>query len=100
MPFRLLTPQEVSHKVAGRGARDFPVRHVGDGFGSTGPVRGGGGVRKVLELLSSHTDGPGLSYSCLGIFSEPQFSAKGTQSSPQASLKVTIKGNEMVRCSG
>lgn len=61
MPFRLLTPQEVSRKVAGRGARDFPVRHVGDGFGSAGPVRGGGGVEEGFRAPEfPNTEGPRL----------------------------------------
>lgn len=72
IPFLLLTPQEVNLKAAGRGARDFLLRCVGDDFGSPQPVRGAR-ERKAASELPSFPDGPCSSYSCLGskIFSEP-----------------------------
>lgn len=50
IPFLLLTPQEVNLKAAGRGARDFLLRCVGDDFGSPRPVKGGGERKAVSEL--------------------------------------------------
>ena len=80
--FLLLTPHEVSCKAAGREARDFLVRCVGDGFGRPWPLRGRRGPwrRAVAELPYSHTDRPGLKLSTLKFPNplRPGFSAKGT----------------------
>lgn len=40
IPFLLLTPHEADSKAAGRRARDFLVRCVGDALGSPRPPRG------------------------------------------------------------
>lgn len=59
IPFLLLTPQKVNGKAAGRAARDFLVRCVGDELGSRPPLRKGGwgeGQNAPVPTQPGHAD--------------------------------------------